>query len=179
MQASNVSFPILPLVQKQAVSEILLRQGVFIRSAADSFPLPYKSLIDAITSFGVNVSPWCFDIPKEKPKSLIEAVRCSANVGILIVPLRSDEQHQTWPLRQNEKELCIIAERGDRFGGVLRLQVAEKQAHVTVLTPIPYFRKITLNSGPLQAHVDISNGLIIEFTVDLNVRVSVHVVRES
>lgn len=182
LQASAFDVTILrsiPLLKNRALCEILLKQGVHIRSATDVFPVPFKTLTETVTSLGIRLPPWCLEMGTEERQSLIDAIRYTANVAVIVISLKcNDKQELTWPLKSDEKEVCLIAERDNQFGGVLRVQMSDNQANLSMLTSVSYFKKITLNGGNYQEHVDFSKRLTIDFIIDQNVQVSLHIVTE-
>lgn len=182
-QASVVDVTILQsltLVKNQALGELLLKPGVYIRSVPVSFPVAYKSLTEVITSLGIRIPPWCLEIGPEKRQSLLDAMRHTANVAMHVIPLNIDsKQELVWNLKSDEKELCIIAEGNNQFGAVLRIQVSsDKHANISMLTSPMHFKMIRLNGRNYQDHVKISNGLCINFIIDRNVQVTLKIVNE-
>lgn len=182
-QASVVDVTILQslsLVKNQALGELLLKPGVHIRSVPDIFPVAYMTLTEVISSLGIRIPPWCLEIGPEKRQSLLDAMRYTANVAMFVIPLNIDsKQELVWNLKSDEKELCIIAEGRNQFGGVLRIQVSsDKHANISMLTSPVHFKMVTLNGRNYQDRVEISNGLCINFIIDRNVQVSLRIVNE-
>lgn len=164
--------------KNQALCEIVSKQGVHIRSKA-GFPVPFNSLIEVITHVGVKLSPWCFGI--EKRQSLLDAVRSIANVSVIVVPLTSSEKQEfTWNCNPIETELCLIAEKGNQFGGIIRVRVFEKQANISLLAARSHFKNITLNGrgGGYEERVHFSQALVLKFVVDHDVTVCLRIVQE-